>query len=148
MVRIEINHTFPVSVSEAFAYITDIKHWPAYWPGFVRILDPANAKWGKPGDTVTIVLKALNRERALNMKLEEFKKDTLVTYLSRQQGLPDAQHERHFKAVPGGFEYRIAVAFEPRSGLAGFFDKILVKRAVGRALRKTIENLDRVFKQR
>ena len=28
MVRIEVSHTFPVSVAEAFAYITDMKNWP------------------------------------------------------------------------------------------------------------------------
>jgi hypothetical protein len=33
------------------------------------------------------------------MKLEEYKPDILVTYLSRQTGLPDAHHERHFQAI-------------------------------------------------
>ena len=147
MIRVEINHTFPVPVSKAFSYITDMNNWPTYWPDFVRIHDPANAQWGQPGDRVTIVLKLLNRERELNMKLEKFQEDALVTYLSRQPGLPDAWHERHFKAIPGGCEYRLVVAFEPRQGLKGLFDRLLVKQAVDRALRKTIENLDRVFKR-
>lgn len=125
-----------------------MKHWAAYWPDFVRIQDPDTAQWGRRGDAVTIVLKLLNRERALNMKLEEFQKDRLVTYLSHQTGLPDARHERHFKEVPGGFEYRLVVAFEPRRGLTGLMDRLLVKRAIARALRKTIENPDRAFKER
>jgi hypothetical protein len=147
MIRIEKNHTFPVPVSEAFAYITDMKNWAAYWPDFVRIQDSANVRWGQAGDEVTIVIRLLNRERALNMKLEEFQKDKMVTYLSQQQGLPNARHERHFKAVPGGFEYRLVVAFEPRQGLTGVMDRLLVKRAIARAVNKTIENLDRVFKE-
>jgi hypothetical protein len=147
MIRIERNHTFPVPVSDAFAYITDMKNWAAYWPDFVGIQDSAHAQWGQPGDEVTIVLRLLNRERALKMKLEEFQKDKIVTYRSQQQGLPDARHERHFKAVPEGFEYRIVVAFEPRPGLTGLMDKLLVKRAIARAVHKTIENLDRVFKE-
>jgi len=147
MIRIEANHTFPVSVSKAFAYITDIKNWAAYWPDFVRIQDPVNARWGQPGDSITIVIKLLNRERALNMKLEEFQKDTLVTYRSHQTGLPDARHERHFRAIPGGFEYRLVVAFEPRPGVTGLIDRFLVKRAIARALRKTIENLDPVLRE-
>jgi hypothetical protein len=147
MVHIEINHTFPVSMSEAFAYITDMSNWAEYWPDFVRIQDPSNARWGKPGDEVTIVLKLISRERELYMKLEEFQADALVAYVSHQQGLPDARHERHFKTVPEGFEYRIVVAYEPRKGFIGLFDRFLVKRAVEGALRKTIENLDRYLKQ-
>jgi hypothetical protein len=147
LIQIELAHTFPVSVSEAFAYITDMKNWAEYWPDFVRIQDPENAHWSHPGDKVTIVIRLLARERALNMRLKEFRKDTRITYLSLQQGLPDAQHERYFKAIPAGFEYRLVVAYEPRQGLVGVVDKLLVKRAIARALRKTCDNLDRIFKE-
>ena len=146
MIHIETRHTFPVPVSDAFAHITDMKNWAAHWPDFVRFEEAANAHWGKPGDEVTIVLKLLNRERSLNMKLEEFQKDKLVTYRSRQTGLPDARHERHFKAVPEGFEYRLVVDFAPRPGLTDIMDRLLVKGAIARALHKPVENLDRVFK--
>ena len=67
MVDIEVSHIFPVSVSEAFAYITDIQNWPEYWPNFVRIENPSEAQWSNPGDKVTVVLKFLNRERAMKM---------------------------------------------------------------------------------
>lgn len=43
MLRIEVAHTFDVSVAEAFAYITDMKNWPEYWPDFIRIDNPAAA---------------------------------------------------------------------------------------------------------
>ena len=112
MIHIERSHVFPVPVSEGFNYITDMGNWEHYWPDFVGIKDPASARWGKPGDTVTLVLRLLNRERELNMKLEDYMPDALVTYLSRQQGLPDAHHERHFHAAPGGFEYRLVVTYE------------------------------------
>lgn len=148
MVHIEVGHTFPVSVSEAFAYITDMKNWPEYWPGFVRIENPAEAEWSNPGDKVTVVIKLLNRERSLNMELKEFQKGTRVTYVSRQQGLPDARHERHFKAIPTGCEYRLVVEYQPRQGLIGLFDRLLVKGSVERAMRKLVQNLDRVFQHR
>jgi len=148
MVRIEVIHTFPVSVAEAFAYITDMKNWPEYWPDFIRIENPSEVRWSNPGDKATIAIKLLNRERALNMELKDFQKDTRVTYLSHQQGLPDARHERHFKTAPAGCEYRLVVEYEPRQGFTGLFDRLLVKRSVERALRKTVHNLDRVFQQR
>ena len=148
MMRIEARHTFPVPVKEAFAYITDMSHWSEYWPDFVRIQNPASARWSEPGDMVMIVLRLLNRERALIMQLEQFRKDALVTYVSHQQGLPDVLHERHFTAVPGGFEYQLVVAYQPRRGLAGVFDRLFLRRAVARALRKTIVNLEHVFLER
>ena len=83
MVHIEIAHTFPVSVSDAFAYITDINNWADFWPNFVRFEDQENARWSEPGDEATIVLKLLNRERALTMMLDEFQKDAFVAYHSR-----------------------------------------------------------------
>ncbi len=147
MIRVEVKHTFPVPLSEAFSYITDLDNWPEYWPDFVRIHDPDNAQWGQPGDTLTIVMKLLNRERELTMTLEKFQKDALVTYISRQPGLPDTLHERHFKAISDGFEYTLVVAYDPRQGLKGLIDRVFVKRATERALRKTIENLDRIRMQ-
>ena len=142
MVHIEVSHTFPVSVSEAFAYITDMKNWPKFWPDFVRIENPSEAKWSNPSDKVKVVIKLFNRERALNMELKEFKRDTRVTYVSRHQGLPDARHERHFKTVPAGCEYQLVVEYEPRRGFPGIFDRLLVKGSV----KKTLQNLNSVFK--
>ena len=145
MIRIEVSHSFPVSVAEAFAYITNMKNWPEYWPDFIRIDDASAARWSSPGDKATVVINLLNRERALHMELKEFQKDAQVTYISRQQGLPDVHHERHFQDAPSGCEYRLVVEYEPRNGLIGLFDRFLVKRSVERAMQKTVQNLDRVF---
>jgi Polyketide cyclase / dehydrase and lipid transport len=147
MTRVELTHTFPVSHIDAFSYITDPKNWNEFFPNFVRLHDPAHAKWNSPGDEVTVVIRLLGREVEVNMTLQQLEKDTRVTYVSRQRGLPNASHERHFKAVPEGFEFRPVVVFEPRSGLAGLFDRLLVKRAIAGALRKTIENLESAFKK-
>ena len=147
MIHIEVSHVFPVSVNEAFTYITDIKNWPEYWPTFVRIENPTEATWSNPGDKVTVVLKLLNRERAMKMELKEIQRDTRVIYVSHQDGLPDARQERHFQTVPGGYEYRVVVEYQPRQGLMGLFDRLLVKRSVERAMRRLVQNLDRVFQQ-
>ena len=143
--RIEVTHTFDVSVAEAFAYITDMKNWPDYWPGFIRMDNTDAARWSGPGDQATVVIKLLSRERALHMKLEALRKDAWVKYVSRQHGLPDVRHERHFEAAPDGCRYRLIVDYEPRSGFAGLFDRIFVRRSVEQALRKTVHNLKRRF---
>ena len=144
VVRIEVIHTFDVSVADAFAYITDTKNWPAYWPGIIRIENAAS--WRTAGDKATVVIKLLNRERALNMELESFRKDECVTYVSRQRGLPNVRHERHFEAVREGCRYRLIVEYKPRRSFSGLFDRVLLRRSVEQALRKTVQNLDKVFK--
>ena len=76
-----------------------MKNWPEYWPDFIRIESPPAGGWSRPGDKVTVEIRLLHRARALNMELEEFQKDARVRYVSRQRGLPDVRHERHFDAA-------------------------------------------------
>jgi hypothetical protein len=147
MKPIEVEHLFGVELSDAFSFITDIENWPEYWPGLVRVEDPTNARWSEPGDKLTVVLEILRRERLMHMELERFRADALVVYRTRQEGLPDARHERHFNAVPGGVRYRMVVAYEPRPGLRGLFDRLVVERGVERALRKTAGNLEASFER-
>jgi hypothetical protein len=77
----------------------------------------------------------------LHMTLDERSRPALVRYHSTQQGVPDAVHARHFEPAADGFSYRLVVTFAPRSGLAGLFDRTLVRYAAGRALRRTLDNL-------
>ena len=118
---------------------------PVYWPDFVRLEDAATARWQAPGDRVTLVIRLLGRERALHMELQALVPDSYLIYTSRQPGLPDARHERHFKPVPAGCEYRLIVDFEPRRGLSGLYDRVIAAQSIRRAMRKTARNLDRVF---
>lgn len=147
MLRIEVSQTYPVSISQAFTYITDMDKWHEYWPDFIRIENSSVAKWSHQGDKVTTIIKLLNRERVLNMEMNEFQKDARVVYMSSQQGLPDVRHERHFKTVTAGCEYCMVVEYQPRLGFMGLFDRFIVKRSVERALQKTARNLDRIFRQ-
>jgi hypothetical protein len=134
--RLETEHRFPVGVREGFDYITDQGNWPRYWPGFVRI-EPGS-RWGEPGDVTRLVLRVLGREVTLEMTLRRFERGRLVEYTSVQAGFPDLHHERQFEGAGGDLHYRATVAFEPR----GVYDRIVVRRAISRALKRTIANLD------
>lgn len=140
MIRIEREHRFATPVEAGFAFITDIGNWPAYWPNFVRI-EPGS-RWSVPGDEARIVVRLLGRDIALHMTLRRFEENRLVEYVSTQSGAPDAHHERHFAPADGGFLYRILVEYEPRGGLQGLYDRLLLRRGVERALRQTVVNLD------
>jgi Polyketide cyclase / dehydrase and lipid transport len=146
MLRIEEAQVFPVSREVGFDYITDLRSWREYWPGFVGIRDESQAQWANPGNRVRLDLRLLGRTVTLNMDLEEFRRPAAVVYRTRQSGFPDAHHERHFDPVTDGFLYRIVVEYEPRKGLAGVFDRTLLQRAVRRTARQTIRNLSKALR--
>ena len=137
--RLEREQTFGVTVGDGFAFITDPANWPRYWPGLVRV-EPGS-RWSEPGDEARVVTRLLGREVELHMTLRRLEQNRLVEYESRQRGLPDARHERHFATADGGFRYRLVVEYEPRSGLRGLYDRMLVRRGIERVLDETIANL-------
>lgn len=94
MKRLEAAHRYDVPVKRGFAFITDTANWSKFWPGYVRLEE--GSSWGAAGDTARLVTRLLGRERSLMMKITAFEPNRLVTYTSRQRGLPGASHERHF----------------------------------------------------
>jgi len=89
------------------------------------------------------VIELLGRKTELRMRLRRFEENRLVEYESSQTGLPDAHHERHFERTEDGFRYRLVVEYEPRAGLQGLYDRLLVRRGIAGALHRTITNLER-----
>ena len=146
MKRVDAAHRYDVPVEHGFAFITDTANWSTFWPGYVRLEDGSN--WGAPGDTARLVTRLMGRERELTMTVTVFEPNRLVTYASTQPGLPDARHERHFEPDGEGFVYRLVVEYEPRSGVAGVFDRFLLARGIRRAFQSTFEALDRALAQR
>ena len=141
MIRIERERVFDVSVEHGFAAITDIGNWHRYWPGLVRV-EPGS-RWEAPGDRARVTLRLLGREVELAMTLRERVPNRLVAYTTVQAGLPDAGHERHFRAVEGALAYRIVVEYEPRAGWRGLLDRTVVRRSIERAVERTMRNLVR-----
>jgi hypothetical protein len=141
MKRVEAAHRYDVPVQRGFAFITSTENWSRFWPGYVRLED--GSRWGASGDTARLVTRLLGRERALTMTIVAFEPNRLVTYVSTQPGLPDATHERHFEPDGDGFVYRLVVDYEPRRGIAGLFDSILLARGIRRAFGRTFDSLER-----
>jgi hypothetical protein len=141
--RVEREHQFDVPLAVGFEYVTDIANWPSYWPGIVRV--QPGSTWAGPGDEARIVVELLGRQVELRMALRRFEPNRLVEYDSAQDGLPDARHERHFDPDGEGFRYRLVVEYEPRGGLKGLYDRVLVRRGIDGALRRTIANLERTL---
>jgi uncharacterized protein YndB with AHSA1/START domain len=140
MERVEAAHRYDLAVERGFAFITDPANWSRFWPGYVRLKE--GARWGASGDTARLVIRLLGRERELAMTIRSFEPNRLVTYTSTQPGLPDAYHERHFEPDGPGFVYRLVVEYEPRGGIAGVFDRVLLRRGIRRAFDRTFAALE------
>ena len=138
--RLEVTHRFAIPLRDGFDYIVEPRNWPEYWPGLIRV--QPGSQWQAPGDRARVVMRLLGRNVELEMTLHTFDPYHLVEYTSVQRGLPDARHERGFSAAGDGFEYRLAVELEARTGLRGAFDRGLVRRAVVRTMRRTVANLE------
>jgi uncharacterized protein YndB with AHSA1/START domain len=140
MERVEAAHRYDVPVERGFAFITNTANWSTFWPGYVRLAE--GSRWAASGDTARLVTRLFGRERELAMTIRTFEPNRLVAYTSTQPGLPDAYHERHFEPDGDGFVYRLVVEFEPRDGIAGLFDHLLLVRGIRRAFERTFVALE------
>jgi uncharacterized membrane protein len=140
-VRVQREQVFGAPLEDGFRLITDVDAWPSFWPRLVRV-EPGS-RWSVPGDQARLVMRLLGREVMLEMTLRELVPYQFVAYESVQEGLPDARHERHFRAADGGFAYRIVVEYETRAGPRGLLDRTVVRRETDRAVRQTMTNLRR-----
>ncbi len=143
-IRIEVERRFEVSVREGFDYITEPANWPEYWPRFVR-LDPAS-RWRDRGDRARLTLRMLGRDVELDMTLARREPCRVVEYTSEQRGIPAARHWRHFDDAGGHLAYRITIEYPPRAGWRGVLDRTLVRAAIARTARETMDNLQRRFR--
>jgi uncharacterized protein YndB with AHSA1/START domain len=140
LVRVEAARRYDVPVEHGFAFITDPANWSRFWPGYVRL--EQGSSWGASGATARLAIRLFARERELTMTIRTFEPSRLVTYTSTQPGLPDAYHERHFEPEGHGFVYRLVVEYEPRGGIAGVFDRVLLRRGIRRAFERTFVALE------
>jgi hypothetical protein len=142
-VRVTASTHFAFPLGAGFDYITDLRSWPEYWPGLIRLAP--QSRWSQPGDTAWLTLKLAGRPTELEMTLTRIVPYRLVEYSSVQHGLPRAMHERHFTGDADGFGYRIVVELEPRDGLWRPFDRLVLPRVIERTARQTLDNLERRF---
>jgi carbon monoxide dehydrogenase subunit G len=140
VVRIEMSRHFGVPAERAYAFITDMRNWSRFFPGFVS-LDP-ESRFTAPGDVASLTSKLLGRERHVQLTFERMEPNRSFAYTSRQEGLPDAYHERTFMADGDGFTFNLSVTYEARPGLQGLVDRVVLPSAVRRLLRRTLDALE------
>lgn len=140
MQRIDMSRHYGIPAERAFAYITDTRNWAHFFPGFVA-LDPTS-RFAVPGDVASLTSKILGRDRHVELTLERIDPNRSFSYTSRQEGLPDAHHERTFTPEGDGFRFGLSVSYEPRRGLRGLVDRTVLRSAVRRLLARTLDALE------
>jgi uncharacterized protein YndB with AHSA1/START domain len=131
---------YGVPAERAFAYITDTRNWAHFFSGFVA-LDPTS-RFGVSGDVASLTSKILGRDRHVELTLERIDPNRSFSYTSRQEGLPDAHHERTFTPEGEGFRFGVSVSYQPRRGLRGLVDRLVLTSAVRRLLARTLDALE------
>lgn len=140
MERVRYSRHFDVPAERAYAYTTDLRNLSRFLPGFVSM--DASSRAERAGDVAHLRMRLLGRERAVQITFERFELNRSFAYTSRQEGLPAAHHERSFTPDGRGFRFDMSVAYEPRNGVLGLIDRLVVKRAVRRLLRRTADELE------
>ena len=143
MQRVELSRHLNVPAERAYEFITDMRNWRSFFPGFIA-LDPTS-RCGTAGDVARLTSKLMGRERRVEITFERFETNTSFAYSSRQDGLPVAHHERKFTPDRDGCMFDLAVAYEPRSGLQGLLDRVVLRAAVRRLLQRTVDALELVL---
>jgi hypothetical protein len=67
---------------------------------------------------------------------------TVRPFRRRTEARVRAYHERRFEPEGDAFVYRLVVEYDPRSGIAGVFDRVLLKRGIRRAFERTVHALE------
>ena len=140
MQRIEVSRHFGVPAERGYAFITDMRNWSRFFPGFIA-LDP-ESRCSAPGDVASLTTKLFGRERRVRLTFERMEPNRSFSYVSRQDGLPDAYHERTFISDGDGFTFKMSVTYTARPGVRGLVDRVVLTPAVRRLLRRTLDALE------
>jgi hypothetical protein len=141
--RIEVSRHYPIPVARAFTFVTEMRNWSRFFPGFIA-LDP-ESRWTAAGDVAALTTKLLGRTRRVTLTLERIEPHRYFSYTSTQEGLPVAHHERTFTPEGDGFAFHLSVAYEARRGLRGVVDRVVLAQAVRRLLQQTLNALEVAF---
>jgi hypothetical protein len=98
---------------------------------------------GASGDRARLVTRLLGRERELRDDRQSVRAQQARDVRQHATRPADADHERYFEPDGDGFVYRLVVEYEPRGGIAGLFDRLLLARGIRSAFERTFMALER-----
>lgn len=140
MSEITFTGRFPWDRERVFAYLFDPTSWPAFIPGFADITGTQD--WGEPGGTCAGTVRILGRPKTVRFELLAVEPGRSFRYLSRQDGLPDAEHIRVLSDQGDGTRLDGTVRSADRGGLAGLLDRLVVRPVVKRKMDRAMRNAE------
>ncbi|HEU4424053.1 MAG TPA: SRPBCC family protein [Pilimelia sp.] len=146
MTEIRFRGTVPMPRTEVFDYFVDARLWPAWFPG-VEAVDDIEG-WGAPGGRCRLTVRVLGRRRTFHCQMTKIDRPQLFAYVAREEGLPTSSHEGRFVEVAEGTRVEISARRDPRRGPAGFYDRIVVARALKRMMDRSMASLATTLTER
>jgi len=110
----------PFPRDEVFDYVADPRNWPLLQPEIEAVEVDG---WDKPGGRCVLRLRGAQTQEH---ELLDLDRPRLLRDVARRAGLPDIEHERVFAELADGTWLQNYARYEPRSGLAGLFDRTIL----------------------
>jgi glyoxylase-like metal-dependent hydrolase (beta-lactamase superfamily II) len=120
--RLEYGATMPLPIDEAFAFVSDPDHWPAFINGIQSV--EKGTDWGAVGGGARLTTAVLGRSVTSDLEITEWNPPAGFRYLMRQEGRPTLDNRRTFREVPGGTRQEGTTQAERRSGPAALADRL------------------------
>ncbi len=144
---VEMTRTYPVARKEAFDYLFDHRTWPNWYTGLIAIVDPEDAKWAEPGDTVRFAYKMLGRRVEGTCTLEEVRDAEFVRFVALLPSVGNVHQEwTYYESGDNAVAMKVRMeSDEPASFFGKTIDRMLMPKIVERDLKHTLDHLEEIF---
>ena len=136
-VQIRYGALLPVPRSEAFAFVSDPRNWPAFIVGLRSA--GRDDDWAGVGGHGHMTTRFLGRTVESTMEVTVWDPPREFRYVSRQHGAPDLDNRRVFEPIPGGTRLRGTTEVVPRQGMAHAIDRaqlLVLRRLYAEAMKR------------
>ena len=135
--RISYGAIIPLPPAEAFAFVSDPRHWHLFFDT-LRSAE-ADADWGAVGGHARMTHAILGQTIESELELTVWDPPREFRYTMRQPGRPDMDNRRVFVPLPGATRLQGTTESRSRGGVARLTDQALglgLQRAVNAAMAK------------
>lgn len=145
MAHVELTRTYPIELKKAWDYLNDPHRWPEWYTGLVEVADP-DARWTETGDEIGFSYRLLGRTIEGECVVDQVDPPVMIAYTGRVPGLPDIRTEWRHTDLGSAFTTRVTLETgEPTSFFGRVVDRMLIPRALGRDLHRTLDALEDLF---
>jgi carbon monoxide dehydrogenase subunit G len=106
-----------VPIEEAFAFVSDPKSWPRFFPGVEEVVPMDD--WGAVHGRARMTTRFMGKRVHSELELVEWEAPVRFRYVMRQEGRPSLDNLRIFEEVSEGTRLTGTTVVALRAGLVG-----------------------------